>query len=118
MQRAGQRALADTLAALGLVAQLVLPGPRARQEMRESVFERRRRGHQTDFGKEKGPDRATDRPVFSPKQWARLLSFNINAAQRGKWVCMMQGASIGTPRWLALWWRHLLYCAVLGSSAQ
>jgi hypothetical protein len=46
------------VAALGLVAKLVLP--RALREMKEPAFERRTCGHQDDFGKEKGPDRATD----------------------------------------------------------
>jgi hypothetical protein len=46
------------VAALELVAKLVLP--RALPEMREPAFERRRCGHQADFGKEKGPDRGTD----------------------------------------------------------
>ncbi len=49
-----QRAGPDTLAALGLVAQLVLP--RVRAEKREEFFKRRRKGIQADYAKEKWPD--------------------------------------------------------------
>jgi hypothetical protein len=58
-RRSHRRGRAQTLAAaLGLVAKLVLA--RALPEMRGPAFERRRRGHHDDLGKEKGPDRATD----------------------------------------------------------
>jgi hypothetical protein len=78
-----QRSGPDALAALGLVAQAVLP--RVREEMRAPFFARRRKGYQDDFSKEKWPARATDRPIFSPTQWAKLLSINVDAAQGDKW---------------------------------
>ena len=78
-----QRAGPDTLAMLGLVGQLVLP--HVRQEMRAPFFERRRKGYQQDFDKEAWPRRATHRPIFSPSQWARLLSINFTASQGEKW---------------------------------
>jgi hypothetical protein len=78
-----QRSGPDALAALGLVAQAVLP--RVREEMRAPFFARRRKGYQDDFSKEKWPARATDRPIFSPRQWAKLLSINFDATQGDKW---------------------------------
>ena len=66
-----QRAGPDTLAALGLVAQLVLP--RVRAEKREEFFKRRRKCIQADFAMEKWPDRVTNRPILSPTQWDRLI---------------------------------------------
>jgi uncharacterized cupin superfamily protein len=66
-----QRAGPDALGELGLVAQLVLP--RVRAEMSDSFFKRRRGGLQAEFAKERWPDRVTNRPMFSPTQWDRVI---------------------------------------------
>ena len=74
-----QRAGPDALGELGLVAQLVLP--RVRDEMTDSFFKCRRDGLQAEFAKESWPDRATNRPLFTPTQWDRV-SRTANPAQQ------------------------------------
>ena len=65
-----QKAGPDTLAELGLVAQLL--SPRVREEMAETFFDRRRRGIDSEFKKEAWPERTTNRPIFTLQQWDKV----------------------------------------------
>jgi len=96
-----QRAGPDALAELGLVQQLRLA--HVRKQMREPFFERRRKAMQAEFASERWPDRLSNRPMFSPRQWKQVVGEGepaVWAAFRDELRCAAaaQRERLSTPR--------------------